>query len=126
MPKINDEQTQEPRFHPEHNPGCPARYGDGDCDEGLPTDEKLRMHEAGLFVPVRIGPTTGYFLMAKGLEALGFPALAAEQRAAARERIALREQMKNRGYKLTGSPVDHEAGDDAPAGAGHDVEADRG
>ena len=119
-------------FHPEHPQGCPARYGDGDCDErGQAVEsgsriERLRMHASGHFIPVSVDKTQAYVLTAKGLEALGFPALAAEQRAAAAERIALREQMKNRGYKLSDSPIDHDAGNDSPAGAGHDVEADRG
>jgi hypothetical protein len=118
-------------FHPEHNEGCPARYDDGDCDEDPkvedPLDaEKAKMHERGFFLPAPVSGETLYVLNAKGLDALGFPELAKAQRDRARERIALRERLAGRNYALVDSPIDHEAGDDAPAGAGHDVEADRG
>lgn len=122
---MNDHETTQP--DDAHGPGCPARYGQGDCDEdrrardldrrrariltgapGLVSDGSFE----GYFHPVVAGSLTGYLLTAKGLEALGFPLLAAQQRLDARARLDAR--------------VDHDAGYDAPAGAGHEVEADRG
>lgn len=124
---MNDNDRATMRFNPEHAPGCPARYSDtgGDCDEnaadvarrklGEPAQvERVRMDATGLFMPVTIGDAGVYVLTARGLEALGFTALAALQR------LDTRARLEARGL------LDHEAGSDAPAGAGHDVEAERG
>jgi hypothetical protein len=94
-----------------HGVGCPARYGVGDCDEGR-----------DLFIPVTIARADMFVLTAKGLEALGFPDLAAAQREGARARLAA--TFKRRIEEVDGTT--HEVDYDSPAGAGHEVEADRG
>lgn len=90
-----------------HAFGCPARYPDvgGDCScEQLVRE---RMEVTQFFVPVTVEGATHYVLTARGLDVLGFPEIAAKQRADARVRLGL-------------------PGYDAPAGAGDDVEAYRG
>jgi hypothetical protein len=138
MPNINDERVVEPIFHGEHAPGCPARFGDGGCDEEQDV-VAARRHEAAETRSFALAETTGYFtavpinsdsiyvLTSKGLEALGFPALAAEQRRQARARLEARgfievEEIGGTKHRIP----DHDTGNDSPAGAGHDVEADRG
>lgn len=82
--------------------------------QGIPVDHatvgSLTLDE---IVEVDVLGQRHYMLTAEGLDALGRPDLAMQQRAAARARLSLDVDRALRD-------------DDSPAGAGHSVEADRG